>query len=70
MVDLFCLMEWSNDCPEEQILSIDPGYYHITLCTKRPVSGVLGDNQTIYVYLNRMEKMPELNWLGVPQLFS
>lgn len=69
MIDLFWLMEWSSNCPEEQILYIEPGYYHITLCTKCPDSGIWGDNQTIYVYLNKMNEMPAINWSGVPQLF-
>lgn len=68
MIDLFWLMEWSADCPAEQILIIEPGYYHITLCTKCPDSGVWGDSQIIYVYLNRLDEMPALNWQGVPQL--
>lgn len=62
-------MEWSCNCPEEQILYVEPGYYHITLCTKCPSSGIWGDNQTIYVYLNKLNEMPTINWLGVPQLF-
>ena len=60
MVDLFWLMEWSSDCPEEQILGVEPGYYHITLCTKCPDSGTWGDNQIIYVYLNKLDEMPSL----------
>ncbi len=70
MIDLFWLMEWSADCPPEQILKINPGYYHITLCTKQPDSGIWGDHQTIYVYLNRLDSMPELAWAGVPQLYT
>lgn len=31
-------------------------------------SGIWGDSQTIYVYLNRLDEMPALNWQGVPQL--
>ena len=70
MIDLFWLSEWSGECPPEQILSIKPGYYHITLCTKRPDSGIWGDDQVIYVYLNRLDAMPELAWRGVPLLFN
>ena len=70
MIDLFWLMEWSTECPKEQILNVAPGYYHITLCTKRPESGIWGDKQTIYVYLNKLDEMPELTWEGVPQLFN
>lgn len=70
VIDLFWLTEWSNECPPGQILNIKPGYYHITLCTKRPDSGIWGDKQTIYVYLNELDSMPELNWPGVPLLFK
>ncbi len=68
VIDLFWLMEWSTECPLEQMISIDPGFYHITLCTKKPDSGIWGDEQTIFVYLNKLNSMPELTWPGVPQL--
>ena len=70
MIDLFWLTEWSKDCPEDQILTITPGFYHITLCTRKPNSGVWGDEQTIYVYLNKLDSMPTLKWNGVPTLFK
>lgn len=69
MIDLYWLMEWTNECPPEQTLTIKPGYYHITLCTKCPDSGYWGDDQTIYVFLNKLDNMPELAWTGVPMLF-
>lgn len=68
VIDLFWLMEWSAECPLEQVVSIDSGYYHITLCTRKPDSGIWGDEQTIYVYLNKLDSMPEITWSGVPQL--
>ena len=68
VIDLFWLMEWSIECPLEQVIPIDPGYYHITLCTRKPDSGIWGDKQTIFVYLNRLDSMPELAWSGVPML--
>lgn len=68
-IDLFWLMEWCEDCPPEQILDIESGYYHITLLTRQPESGIWGDHQTIYVYLNKLSEMPRLAWQGVPQLF-
>lgn len=69
-IDLFWLSEWCADCPEAQTVQLPSGFYHITLCTRCPESGCWGDDQTIYVYLNRMEQMPELAWNGVPQLFT
>lgn len=68
VIDLFWLMEWNTDCPLEQIVPIDAGYYHITLCTREPDSGIWGDGQTIFVYLNKLDAMPQLAWPGVPQL--
>lgn len=70
MVDLFWLREWGIECPPEQILAIKAGYYHITLCTRKPESGRWGDGQTIYVYLNKLDEMPELKYNGVPLLFE
>lgn len=69
-IDLFWLMEWYDDCPEEQSIELQKGYYHITLLTCKPTSGIWGDDQIIYVYLNRLPAMPELTWQGVPELFT
>lgn len=68
VIDLFWLSEWSAECPLEQTIPIDSGYYHITLCTRKPDSGIWGSKQTILVYLNKLDSMPELTWSGVPQL--
>ena len=70
VIDLFWLSDWNPEIPEEQIVPIDPGYYHITLCTRQPDSGIWGDEQTIFVYLNKLNAMPELKYLGVPTLLS
>ena len=69
-IDLFWLMEWYNDCPEEQSIELEKGYYHITLLTDKPASGNWGDDQIIYVYLNKLPSMPDLTWHGVPELFT
>ncbi|MCH5345364.1 MAG: hypothetical protein J1E64_15160 [Acetatifactor sp.] len=69
-IDLFWLMEWYDDCPEEQSIELEKGYYHITLLTCKPESGIWGDDQIIYVYLNKLSAMPELTWQGVPELFA
>jgi hypothetical protein len=70
VIDLFWLMDWSTECPSEQQIEIEDGIYHITLLTKIPETEIWGDNQIIYVYLNRLDKMPELSWQGVPQLYQ
>lgn len=68
-IDLYWLMEWSDYVPEEQKVVVDDGIYHVTVLTRKPISGIWGDNQDIYIYLNKIEKMPELKWDGVPILF-
>lgn len=66
--DLFDLMEWTDDCPSEQRIELDDGFYHITLMSNDPQSGILGDNQCISIYLQKLNEMPELNIRGVPTL--
>ena len=70
VIDLFWLSEFDPDCPGEQTLALEDGFYHITLNTRKPKSGLWGDRQVIYVYLNKMPQMPELAWPGVPCLFE
>ena len=67
--DLYDLMSWRKDCPINQYIELDNGYYHITLYGDVPSSGVLGDNQIIYVYLKKLDSMPVLRCDGVP-MFS
>ncbi len=69
IIDLFWLMEWSQECPEEQQIEVEDGIYHLTILTAQPDSGIWGDDQEISIYLNKMDKMPELTWEGVPELF-
>ncbi len=69
IIDLFWLMEWSNYVPEEQQIEVEEGIYHLTILTNRPSSGIWGDNQDIYIYMNKLNEMPALTWKGVPQLF-
>ena len=66
--DLYDLMQWTADCPEAQSFLLPDGYYHVTLCSGRPESGLLGDNQVIDVYLQKLDGLPRLADLGVPIL--
>ena len=68
-IDLYWLMEWSEFVPEEQTIEIEEGIYHISIVTRKPMSGVWGDNQDIYIYFEKIAKMPELTWDSVPLLF-
>lgn len=66
--DLFELMDWNQECSPEKSICIENGIYHITLCTCKPETGIVGDNQEIYVFLNKLSKFPHLKYDGVPQL--
>ncbi len=66
--DLYELLDWRQDCPNEQSISLPDGYYHVTLCSNSPESGILGDDQTIDVYLQPVENFPRLAKEGVPTL--
>lgn len=58
--DLYELMEWNKECDENMQINVKNGIYHITLQTQIPDSGIVGDNQVIYVYLNELDEMPQL----------
>jgi len=66
--DLYELMEWSAHCPPNQTFELDDGYYHVTLCSNRPPSGIVGDGQEIAAYFNKLPTMPALAKRGVPTL--
>lgn len=68
--DLYDLMEWSAHCPSDQTFNLDDGYYHITLCSNRPPSGIVGDGQKIEAYFNKLPAMPALDKIGVPTLYT
>ena len=66
--DVFDLMDWTKEIPPERIVEIENGFYHISLCSNTPASGIIGDSQEILVYMNKLESMPKLANLGVPTL--
>jgi hypothetical protein len=66
--DVFDLMDWTKEIPPERIVEIEDGFYHISLCSNTPASGIIGDSQEILVYMNKLESMPKLANLGVPTL--
>jgi hypothetical protein len=53
--DLYDLLAWTQVCRLEQTLALPDGYYHVTLCSDRPDSGVLGDGQVIDIYCQQLE---------------
>lgn len=66
--DLFDLLQWHANCPPGQVLELEDGFYHVTLCSDLPESGILGDNQEIEVYLQKLDAFPRLATQGVPTL--
>ncbi len=68
--DLFWLSNWNPDFPQDQIVAMPDGCYHVTVCTGLPESGYWGENQTILLYFHKVDTMPELTWKGVPYLFT
>ena len=70
VIDLFDMFEWETCCAEEQKVYVEDGAYEMILCTRQPKSGIYGDNQEIYIYLNKVDKMPKVSWTTVPQLYK
>lgn len=66
--DLFDLLRWESKCPPVQVIELDDGFYHITLLSNMPPSGILGEDQIIQVYLQQLPEMPKLRYNGVPTL--
>lgn len=82
VIDLYWLMDWQNNCPAEQQVELEPGFYIMTFCGEPPAS-VMGDELTdeefdewiekprvIYVFLNKVEAMPEYNYKGIPNIYG
>lgn len=70
IIDVLWLSEWSAIVPEEQSILIEDGFYHVTVMTKKPNTGILGENQEIYMFFKEIDRMPTLAWKGVPYLFK
>jgi hypothetical protein len=66
--DLYDLAEWDPECPMEQTMEAPDGFYHLTLHSKAPASGVLGEDQTIWVYLEPVQELPVFRHAGLPSL--
>ncbi len=66
--DLYDLLQWTATCPAAQIIPLRPGFYHLTLLSRDPASGIMGDDQEILVYYQPLSEMPALRYNGVPTL--
>lgn len=68
--DLYELMDWRAECLPGHSIELEDGFYHVTLCSNRPSSGTLGDDQEIHVYLQKLDDFPNLAKQGIPTLCS
>lgn len=68
--DLYWLMNWTTAFPPEQVLPLDDGFYRITACTRLPESGYWGEDQTIRLFFQKVDALPQMHWKGVPDLFT
>lgn len=60
------LFEWKPACPGEQILTLDDGYYHATVCML-PFDGQ--GAVRIYVHMAPCSHRPDLGYGDVPELY-
>ena len=66
--DMYDLMDWAKECPGSQKVTLADGFYRVTVYSSTPESGIIGNDQTICVHFERMDRMPTLKWDGIPQL--
>lgn len=81
VIDLFWLDDWQNDCPPEQQIEVEPGFYQMTFCGEPPMRAVeneLTDEEydeyidkprIIYVFLSKVEALPKRDYKGVPDIY-
>jgi len=36
VIDLYDLMDWQDNCPKEQQIELEPGFYHLTFAGEKP----------------------------------
>ena len=66
--DLYDLMQWVPECPPQQQVTIDDGWYRLTVSSSPPASAIIGGGQVINIHLEPMLSKPQLRWEGVPLL--
>lgn len=66
--DLYDFSRWKARCPIAQTLTIDDGFYRLTLGTRPTNSGIVGDDQDIIIAFEPVAVLPTLTWEGVPFL--
>lgn len=68
--DVYDLMEWTAECPGEQRLELEDGFFWLMVSTRRPPSGITGDLQEIVVTFERSATRPYVACAGVPELMT
>jgi len=66
--DLYAFSSWEPVCPQAQQLPWPSGFYRLTVHSSAPASGVLGDDQDIFIHVQSSLTRPDLAHRGVPQL--
>jgi hypothetical protein len=66
--DLYDLMDWTAACPPSQKMKMADGFFTVTVYSSTPASGIIGDDQLIYLHVEKVGRRLTLKWDGVPQL--
>jgi hypothetical protein len=66
--DLYDFMQWYRDVDGEQCVPMENGFYRVTAYSSTPASGILGEDQPIYVHFERAAERPLIKHPGVPLL--
>ncbi len=66
--DVYDLTDWRKECPSSQKMPLADGFYCVTAYSSTPESGMIGDDQIIYIHFEKVGEKPNLKWDGVPQL--
>lgn len=66
--DLFDLAPWDPVCPSAQTFTLEDGFYRVYAGTRPTNSGIVGDNQSIFLGFEPTPELPKVSWEGVPYL--
>jgi hypothetical protein len=66
--DVNDLMEWDADCPKDQVIGVPDGFYRITAYSNRPGSGILGQDQEIFLHFEKTPAAPAIRYDDIPML--
>ena len=62
------LSNWEKACSSSQIVDVEKGYYTVLMSSNMPNIGYFGDEQVIYMYLEKDEVFVTPHFKGVPNL--